>query len=46
MLELSEERIDELKDLIPKKIGERVRYLRKEKGLTQTKLALLVGKDR
>jgi len=46
MIELSEKRIEELKTSIPIKIGERVRFLRKEKGLTQTQLATLVGKDR
>jgi len=46
MVELSEKRIEELKTSIPIKIGERVRYLRKLKGLTQTQLAELVGKDR
>jgi len=46
MVELSEKRIEELKTSIPIKIGERARYLRKLKGLTQTQLAELVGKDR
>ncbi len=46
MAELSDERLNELKDSIPKKIGERVRYFRKQKGLTQTHLAELVSKDR
>ena len=46
MIELSEKRINELKATIPVKIGERVRLLRKQKGLTQTQLAELVGKDR
>ncbi|CAA0223319.1 conserved hypothetical protein [Tenacibaculum maritimum] len=46
MIELSENRLNELKISIPIKIGERVRFLRKQKGLTQTELAELVGKDR
>lgn len=46
MVELSEKQINELKKSIPIKIGERLRYLRKSKGLTQTQLAELVGKDR
>lgn len=46
MIELSENRLNELKASIPIKIGERVRFLRKQKGLTQTELAELVGKDR
>jgi transcriptional regulator with XRE-family HTH domain len=46
MIELSEKQINELKKSIPIKIGERVRFIRKLKGLTQTQLAELVGKDR
>lgn len=46
MVELSEKDIDKLKVSIPVKIGERIRYFRKLKGLTQTQLAQLVGKDR
>ena len=46
MKELSDRKLKQLKSTIPVKIGERVRYLRKEKGLTQTQLAQLVGKDR
>ena len=46
MIELSEKQLNELKKSIPIKIGERVRSLRKSKGLTQTQLAELVGKDR
>lgn len=46
MIELSEKRLEELKSEIPIKIGERVREIRKQKGLTQTQLAELVGKDR
>jgi len=46
MIELSEKKIEELKKSIPVKIGERVRYYRKSKGLSQTELAELVGKDR
>lgn len=46
MIELSEKRLEVLKSEIPIKIGERVREIRKQKGLTQTQLAELVGKDR
>lgn len=46
MIELSEKQINELKETIPIKVGLRIRYLRKSKGLTQTQLAQLVGKDR
>lgn len=46
MIELSEKRLEELKATIPIKIGNRVREIRKQKGLTQTQLAELVGKDR
>ena len=46
MKELSDRKLEKLKTTVPKKIGERVRYFRKEKGLTQTQLAQLVGKDR
>ena len=46
MVELSDERLEELKTSIPIEIGNRVKFFRKEKGLTQTQLAQLVGKDR
>lgn len=46
MVELSDERLEELKTSIPKEIGKRVRFFRKEKGITQTQLAQSVGKDR
>ncbi len=46
MIELSEEKLQELKIEIPIKIGLRVREIRKQKKLTQTELAELVGKDR
>ncbi|WP_308991618.1 helix-turn-helix transcriptional regulator [Mariniflexile litorale] len=46
MVELSEERLEQLKASIPKEVGNRVRFFRKKRGLTQTKLAQLVGKDR
>jgi transcriptional regulator with XRE-family HTH domain len=45
MVELSAERLEELKASIPE-IGNRVRFFRKERGLTQTQLAQLVGKNR
>jgi transcriptional regulator with XRE-family HTH domain len=46
MVELSEERLEQLKASIPKEIGNRVKLFRKKRGLTQTQLAQLVGKDR
>jgi transcriptional regulator with XRE-family HTH domain len=46
MVQLSDKRLDDLKKSIPRKVGERVRHFREEKGLTQTQLAELVGKDR
>lgn len=46
MVQLSDERLEKLKTSVPKKIGERVKTLRKQKGLTQTHLSELVGKDR
>ncbi len=46
MVQLSDKRLNELKDSIPKLIGDRIRILRKTKDLTQTELAELVGKDR
>ena len=46
MVELSDEQLEELKHLIPFRVGERVRSFRKQKKLTQTELAELVGKDR
>ncbi|MCG7501144.1 helix-turn-helix domain-containing protein [Tenacibaculum sp. Mcav3-52] len=46
MIELSEKRLEVLKSEIPIKIGNRVKEIRKQKGLTQTQLAELVGKDR
>ena len=46
MVELSDERLEELKKSIPKEIGNKVKFFRKKRGLTQTKLAQLVGKDR
>lgn len=46
MLELTDEKLEELKAQIPIEIGKRVKYFRIEKGLTQTQLAQAVGKDR
>ena len=46
MIELSEKKLETLKSEIPIKIGKRVKEIRKQKGLTQTQLAELVGKDR
>lgn len=45
-MQLSDKRLNELKDSIPKLVGLRVKKARKDKGLTQTELAQLVGKDR
>ena len=39
-------RVNDLKDSVPKLVGNRIKDLRKNKGLTQTELAELVGKDR
>ena len=46
MVELSDEQLEAIKSSIPKEIGKRVRFLRKERGITQTQLAQSVGKDR
>lgn len=46
MAQLTDNHLEQLRINIPKKVGNRIRFLRKEKGLTQTKLAELVGKDR
>lgn len=46
MAELSEKDIEKLREYVPKKIGDRIRYFRELKGLTQTQLAQFVGKDR
>ena len=46
MKQLSDKRLNDLKDSVPKIIGLRIREVRKERGLTQTELAELVGKDR
>ena len=43
---LSEDEIEKIKEITPNIIGEKVRFLRKSKGLTQTELAELVLKDR
>lgn len=46
MIELTEERLEDLKAQIPIEIGKRVKFFRMERGLTQTQLAQAVGKDR
>jgi len=46
MVELSDEQLEQLKASIPKEVGNRVRFFRKKRGITQTQLAQLVGKDR
>lgn len=46
MTQLSDKRLSQLKDSIPKLVGNRIKQLRISSGLTQTELAELVGKDR
>ncbi len=46
MSELSDKNIGKLKDEIPIIIGNRIRYLRKNKSITQTELGKVTGKDR
>lgn len=46
MIQLSDARLLELKNSIPEKVGERVRYFRKQNNLTQSQLGALVGSDR
>ncbi|TJY37937.1 helix-turn-helix transcriptional regulator [Pontimicrobium aquaticum] len=46
MAQLSDKRLNQLKESIPKIVGLRIKELRNERGLTQTELAELVGKDR
>ena len=46
MSELSDKNINKLKNEIPLIIGNRIRFLRKQKGITQTELGKLTGKDR
>jgi transcriptional regulator with XRE-family HTH domain len=46
MKQLSDKRLAKLKETVPKIVGDRVRFLRRENGLTQTQLAELLGKDR
>lgn len=43
---LTENELQELADKVPKLVGEQIRKFRKEKNLSQTELALMVGKDR
>lgn len=45
-MQLSDKRLIELKDSIPKLAGLRIKEIRNDRGLTQTELAQLVGKDR
>jgi transcriptional regulator with XRE-family HTH domain len=44
--ELSDTNINALKIAIPKLVGNRIQFLRKTKGITQTELGKLTGKDR
>ena len=46
MPELSEEQIESIKNNYPKKVGKRIKELRLQQSLTQTKLVNLTGKDR
>lgn len=46
VLELSEIEIQKIKDTFPLWVGNRVKKVRKDKGISQTKLADLTGKDR
>lgn len=46
MAQLTDKRLNQLKDSIPVLVGKRIKQLRNERGLTQTKLAEFVGKDR
>jgi transcriptional regulator with XRE-family HTH domain len=46
MKQLSDKRLNDLKESVPKLVGNRIKFLREDKGLTQTELAELVGKDR
>ena len=46
MIQLSDSRLLELKNSIPIRIGERVRYFRELNNLTQSQLGALVGSDR
>ena len=46
MRNLSDSELKKISNEIPKKVGEQIVYYRKLKGLTQTELAEIVGKDR
>lgn len=46
MKSLSEERINSIKENTPKLVGKRIREEREKQNLTQTELAIAVGKDR
>jgi transcriptional regulator with XRE-family HTH domain len=46
MKQLSDKRLNKLKGSVPVLVGNRIKYLRNQKGFTQTELAELVGKDR
>lgn len=43
---LNENKLNELAENVPKLVGEQIRKFRKAKKLSQTELALMVGKDR
>lgn len=46
MSELSKSQIQELKKSIPEKVGQRIKAIRANKGISQTELGMRVGKDR
>ncbi len=43
---IEEHKISELKQRIPVEIGNRIRIFREKKKLSQTELAMMIGKDR
>lgn len=46
MVWIPEDKIEAIKEIAPVKVGERVRYYRRMKDLTQTDLADRIGNDR
>ena len=43
---LSDKKINELKDALPKVVGNRIKYFRQQQKMTQVELANLTNKDR
>lgn len=43
---IPEQKIEEIKNIVPIKVGEKIRYYRRIKDYTQTNLADMVGNDR